>query len=67
VVRRCDPLNGGGRRPQYLISGIAEIDIDDWMHHTTYKNCSENDKVIKWFWQVRTVLLQRCHRAAQRY
>jgi E3 ubiquitin-protein ligase NEDD4 len=39
---------------QYLIGGIAVIDVDDWQANTTYKNCSANDRLVKWFWQVRT-------------
>ena len=38
---------------QYLIGGIAEIDVDDWQKSATYKNCNANDLLVRWFWQVR--------------
>jgi len=35
---------------EYLVSGIADIDLDDWQRNTVYKGYDPNDKVIRWFW-----------------
>jgi E3 ubiquitin-protein ligase NEDD4 len=39
------------RELELLIGGIAEIDVDDWKKHTDYRGYTENDEVIKFFWQ----------------
>ena len=36
---------------ELLMSGVGSINIKDWRDHTEYKNYSENDKVILWFWR----------------
>ena len=33
------------------MSGVGSINIKDWRDHTEYKNYSETDKVIQWFWR----------------
>jgi E3 ubiquitin-protein ligase NEDD4 len=40
------------RELELLIGGLAEIDVDDWKKHTDYRNYTEQDQVIQWFWQV---------------
>ena len=37
---------------ELLISGLQEIDIDDMKRNTEYKNYSETDLTIVWFWEV---------------
>jgi len=36
---------------KYLLSGINEIDIDDWEHNTNYEGYSKNDNTIFYFWK----------------
>ena len=36
---------------ELLMSGVGSINIKDWRDNTEYKNYSENDKVILWFWR----------------
>ena len=36
---------------ELLMSGVGSINIKDWRDHTEYKNYSETDKVIHWFWR----------------
>ena len=36
---------------ELLISGIAEIDLDDWQRFTDHRNCTKDDQVVAWFWQ----------------
>eukprot|EP00127_Corallochytrium_limacisporum_P007105 Clim_evm24s242 gene=Clim_evmTU24s242 len=36
---------------ELVICGLGDIDLDDLRKNTEYKNCSENDMVIKWFWK----------------
>lgn len=38
---------------QILLCGVMELDLDDWRANTKYKSgYSENDQVIKWFWEI---------------
>jgi E3 ubiquitin-protein ligase NEDD4 len=40
---------------QLLISGLGEINLDDWRKFTMYKGGYTPDNiVIQWFWQVNT-------------
>jgi heme/copper-type cytochrome/quinol oxidase subunit 2 len=39
---------------QYLISGEAKIDTDDWEKNTIYKNCDREATIVTWFWQLIT-------------
>lgn len=36
---------------EFLISGVAEIDLEDWQKHTIYRNYNADDQQIQWFWQ----------------
>lgn len=36
---------------EFLISGIAEIDVKDWKANTIYRNCSATHPIIDWFWK----------------
>ena len=36
---------------ELLMSGVGSINIKDWRDNTEYKNYSETDKVILWFWR----------------
>ena len=37
---------------EYLLCGLAEIDVNDWRTHTVYANgYTANDDVIIWFWK----------------
>lgn len=35
-----------------LLSGLCEIDVEDWRRHTQYLRCTAESKVVQWFWQV---------------
>jgi E3 ubiquitin-protein ligase HUWE1 len=37
---------------ELLISGLPEIDVDDWRAHTEYHNYNVNSPQITWFWRV---------------
>jgi hypothetical protein len=41
---------------ELLISGVPEIDLEDWRRHTRYvglfKGLDEKHPVVKWFWEV---------------
>jgi E3 ubiquitin-protein ligase NEDD4 len=39
------------REMELLIGGIAEIDVDDWVANTVYRDCTYEDKLIGWFWR----------------
>ncbi|XP_063900327.1 uncharacterized protein LOC135119874 [Zophobas morio] len=39
---------------EYLISGEAKIDTDDWEKNTIYKNCDREATIVTWFWQLIT-------------
>jgi E3 ubiquitin-protein ligase NEDD4 len=39
------------REMELLISGISEIDTDDWAKFTDYRGYDAEDKVVQWFWQ----------------
>ncbi|OAG28862.1 E3 ubiquitin-protein ligase HUWE1 [Nematocida displodere] len=51
---------------ELLISGLPEIDVDDWRNNTVYHGYTANSQVIRWFWRAvrnfsveeRTKLLQ---------
>lgn len=35
------------------MSGLGEINVDDWRKNTIYKEgYKETDDIIKWFWKV---------------
>lgn len=34
-----------------MISGLPEIDVDDWKSHTEYQNYSASSPQIQWFWR----------------
>ncbi|ODV58307.1 E3 ubiquitin-protein ligase TOM1 ASCRUDRAFT_78003 [Ascoidea rubescens DSM 1968] len=36
---------------ELLISGLPNIDVDDWKNNTIYKNYSPSSTVIRWFWR----------------
>ncbi|KAI9435078.1 hypothetical protein H4582DRAFT_1972700, partial [Lactarius indigo] len=35
---------------ELLISGMTEIDMDDWTRFTDYRGYEKTDRVIEWFW-----------------
>lgn len=37
---------------EIMLSGLPEIDIDDWKLHTVYSGYDNDSDVIKWFWEV---------------
>ncbi|XP_045196907.2 E3 ubiquitin-protein ligase HACE1-like isoform X2 [Mercenaria mercenaria] len=37
---------------ELLLSGIPEIDIQDWKDNTTYIDCTTESKAVKWFWEI---------------
>lgn len=39
------------RELELLIGGISEIDINDWYKYTDYRNYSQADEQIRWFWK----------------
>ncbi|ORY22745.1 hypothetical protein LY90DRAFT_675786 [Neocallimastix californiae] len=36
---------------ELLISGLPEIDIDDWKNNTVYENYSSSSPQVQWFWR----------------
>lgn len=36
---------------ELLISGLPEIDVDDWKSNTEYQNYSASSPQIQWFWR----------------
>ncbi|KAK9462024.1 uncharacterized protein V1516DRAFT_701414 [Lipomyces oligophaga] len=36
---------------ELLISGLPDIDVDDWRNNTTYQNYSPSSQQIQWFWR----------------
>lgn len=39
------------REIELLIGGMSEIDIDDWYKYTDYRNYSQSDDQVRWFWR----------------
>lgn len=37
---------------ELLISGLPEIDVDDWKAHTEYHNYNANSPQVTWFWRI---------------
>ena len=37
---------------QYLMGGLAEIDVEDWKRNTEYNNYLSTEQPIVWFWKV---------------
>ena len=37
---------------QLMISGLGNIDIEDWKAHTRLKHCSQETNIVKWFWRL---------------
>lgn len=35
-----------------LLAGESGVDVEDWQAYTLYKNCSEHNHVVKWFWEI---------------
>ncbi|KAG6197774.1 hypothetical protein E4U10_007863 [Claviceps purpurea] len=36
---------------ELLISGLPDIDVDDWKSHTEYQNYTPSSQQIQWFWR----------------
>ena len=36
---------------ELLISGLPDIDVDDWKNHTEYHNFQASSPQIQWFWR----------------
>lgn len=36
---------------ELLLSGIPEIDVQDWKQNTTYIDCTAESNAVKWFWE----------------
>ncbi|KAJ3143786.1 hypothetical protein HK101_003081, partial [Irineochytrium annulatum] len=36
---------------ELLISGLPDIDIDDWKNNTVYENYTASSPVVQWFWR----------------
>ncbi|OMH85471.1 E3 ubiquitin-protein ligase RSP5 [Zancudomyces culisetae] len=39
------------REMEFVLGGLATIDIDDWKANTVYKNYNEMDMPVVWFWK----------------
>eukprot|EP00731_Ephydatia_muelleri_P015710 Em0009g134a len=39
------------RELEYLMGGLAEIDVEDWKRNTEYDGYTAKDDVIVWFWK----------------
>ena len=58
------------RELELLISGLPDIDMDDWQRNTEYVGCTSDSPFVKWFWEVaralpdadKALLLQVCSR-----
>jgi len=37
---------------ELLISGLPEIDVDDWRNNTFYNGYTEASQIIRWFWRL---------------
>ena len=56
----CEQIGGGGGLCRYatpalldrLLAGEDSVDLGDWQAHTLYKNCSDEDQAVLWFWEV---------------
>ncbi|KAL5481313.1 hypothetical protein EMCRGX_G021449 [Ephydatia muelleri] len=40
------------RELEYLMGGLAEIDVEDWKRNTEYIGYKATDDIIVWFWRV---------------
>ena len=36
---------------ELLVSGLPDIDVDDWKNNTTYENYSASSPQVQWFWR----------------
>lgn len=36
---------------ELLVSGMPDIDVDDWKNNTNYENYSGSSKQVQWFWR----------------
>ena len=36
---------------EIMISGVDEIDLNDWKAHTRLKHCTQDSTIVKWFWK----------------
>lgn len=36
---------------ELLVSGMPDIDVDDWRNNTNYENYSGSSKQVQWFWR----------------
>ena len=36
---------------QEIICSVADINVQDWRDHTSYSGYTQNDPVIRWFWE----------------
>ena len=46
---------------QYLLGGLAQIDVEDWKRNTEYVGYSPYEDIIVWFWKVRAEQLYCTH------
>jgi E3 ubiquitin-protein ligase NEDD4 len=37
---------------ELMLCGLPNIDVDDWIEHTIYKNCTRKTQVVQWFWKI---------------
>ncbi len=37
---------------QYLLGGLAQIDVNDWKKNTELRGYLQTDQTIVWFWKV---------------
>ena len=40
------------REIELVISGLPNIDVNDWKNNTIYENYNENTPIIKYFWEI---------------
>eukprot|EP00042_Codosiga_hollandica_P055110 m.762272 g.762272 ORF g.762272 m.762272 type:complete len:622 (+) comp59051_c0_seq2:1171-3036(+) len=36
---------------ELVLGGLSDIDVEDWMNNTEYRNCEASDQTVAWFWQ----------------
>ena len=47
------------RELELMLTGMQEIDVDDWQRNTVYRHYTKTSKQVTWFWQVNTIVNAR--------
>ena len=49
------------RELELMLTGMQEIDVDDWQRNTVYRHYTKTSKQVTWFWQVNTIVNTYTH------